>query len=147
MADPLSIVASSIAIISFGLSTCNGLMNYYDAWKAFDEQIANAFAKIESLASTLKTLQELLNKLSFDPNPAAKDVGRSIIACYGGMQKLQKKLEKFRTNPLPKDIKMKFRKIGLRTWYPFQKDTLKELLNTVKDLYTGLSGALHVLEM
>jgi len=89
----------------------------------------------------------LLNKLSYDPNPAARDVGRSIIACYDGMQKLQKKLEKCRTNPLPKDMKMKLRKIDLRTWYPFQQDTLKKLLNTVKDLHTVLSGALHVLEM
>ena len=95
MADPLSITASAAGLVSFGLTVCSGLLDYYNACK---DQPSDVSEMCDSLAA-LKKMFELLDEKIRHPLLNRKSVDlvtESIISCAAGVQGLQSRLDKIR---------------------------------------------------
>ena len=64
MADTVSVAGSAVGVISLAITTCQGVISYYDSWETQDQNISDAKRKIERLQSSLSALEEILPKIS-----------------------------------------------------------------------------------
>lgn len=148
MGDPFSVAGSAVGVISLGLSVCQGLLAYYGPFKAYDEQIHDVSNRITTFDSTLKVLQDVLanTQVFFTPMTAqsATVALDSIFNCQEGLERLSKTLDKCKntsTSFLGSQIPTN------RILYPFKRDTLMALLETVSWLQAHLNTSLQILNM
>lgn len=147
MSDPFSGAGSAVGVISLGLAACQGLLAYYGPFKAYDEQINDVSNRIRSFDSTLKALQDVLaNGQAFSSLTAqsAAVTLDSIFNCQEGLERLSKMLDKCKsTNTTLLGSKIPINRI----LYPFKRDTLIALLETVSWLQAHLNTSLQILNM
>lgn len=149
MADPFSVAGSAVGVISLGLTVCQGLLAYYGPLKAFHEQIDEVAYRMAASDSILKALQHVLTNahVLFDSEtaPSAAVAIDSILSCQEGLNKLGRMLEKCDKTKLasssvgPKRID--------RLLYPFRRDTLMALVESMSYLQANLSTSLQLLNM
>lgn len=60
MADPLSFTGTAVGIVSLVLSVWNGLLQYYSAWKDFDNDVLDIYNRLEDLSKTFKLLGSVI---------------------------------------------------------------------------------------
>jgi hypothetical protein len=150
MADPFSAAGGAVGVISLGLTVCQGLLAYYGPFKTFHEQIDEIASRVSSLDGILNALQRVLinaHVLSNPPTAQSTAVAiDSIICCHNGLQRLRKMLEKCQnkkpaSNLLGSNIQVN------RMLYPFRRDTLVTLMETMNWLQSNLSTSLQILNM
>jgi len=148
MGDPFSVAGSAVGVISLGLTVCQGLLAYYGPFKAYDEQIHDVSNRITSFDSTLKALQDVLANAQVLSSPLTAQSATvaldSIFNCQEGLEKLSKMLDKCKstsTSFLGSKIQIN------RILYPFKRDTLMALLETVSWLQAHLNTSLQILNM
>lgn len=140
MGDPLSIAASAAGLVTFGLSVCSGLLDYYNAWKDQPSDVSRMCESLGALNKTLELVDErirhpLLNRKSVDR------VTESIISCAAGIQMLGSKLDKIHNAKPGMSAHLQ------RAQYPFQRKTLEKLLRTISDLRSNLGLATSTLQL
>jgi hypothetical protein len=150
MADPLSVAGSAVGIISLGLTVCQGLLAYYGPFKSFHDQIDEVICRIAALDGILKVLQDVfmddhIISTSLTAQSAAVAVD-CILRCSEGLHRLKKTLEKCTStkstnNPFRSKIQIN------RMLYPFRRDTLMALLETMSWLQANLNTSLQILNM
>jgi hypothetical protein len=150
MADPFSAAGGAVGVISLGLTVCQGLLAYYGPFKTFHEQIDEVACRVSSLDGILNALQGvLINARILSNSPTAQSTAiaiDSIISCHNGLQRLRKMLEKCRNtrpgnNLLGSNIQIN------QMLYPFRRDTLITLMETMNWLQANLSTSLQILNM
>jgi hypothetical protein len=143
MAEPLSVASGVAGIVSLGLTACQGLLNFYNFYKAYDNDIRNTTSKIQSLTNMLEALERLVKDDGFNNAETGSYmmlVTDSIVSCRHGMRKLDEVLDKCnRNNPcgVSKDNWFRTKMI-----YPFRQNTLMTLNNTIAGLQHNLDTAL-----
>jgi ankyrin repeat domain-containing protein 50 len=149
MSDPLSIAGGAVGVISLGIQVIQGLVTYLQEWKSQDADIATTVLHLEDLKRTLEHLNSVLN----DSNMPTENTGllqhleQLARRVEGGIDELQAALSKFRKNA-PSEEKLARIKVVFRSFqYPFKKDVLKSLINTVRDMRLNLSTALQILNL
>jgi len=82
-----------VGVVSLGLQVCRGLVDYYDSWKSYSEDIAATHGYLKGLQKALGLLKESLKS---HPPPANLEAAakESIAACEEGVGRLEKKLRK-----------------------------------------------------
>lgn len=93
MAEALGVASGVVGIISFGISICQGLLTYYNAFRDSEEDIGQMCPSMENVAKTLLAIDLTLHHGSLDQNIIAV-VESSIDLCTQGLQTLAKKLDK-----------------------------------------------------
>jgi hypothetical protein len=58
----MEVAASAVGVASLGIQVCQGLLAYYDAWKAYDHDIASTYNAITDLRDTLTILETTLQQ-------------------------------------------------------------------------------------
>lgn len=151
MGDPLSVAGGAAGVVSLGLTVCQGLLAYYRPFKSFQEEIDNVTCRIETLDGILKTLQSIL--LVNAPVLAASSTDEpvhtavdSIQRCKRGVQALEKMLEKCTKTTSPAN-RFTAKPQSSRILYPFRRETLMTLIETISWLHTSLNTALQALGM
>ena len=91
-------------------------------------------------------MQESLGRPGLDPARAER-AGRRLASCINGLHKLQKKLSKLQSHPLPSGFRQKAWAEVQRSLYPFKQSTLAKLRELVGDLRKQLSLALQLLHL
>ena len=142
----MDVAGSAVGIASLGVQVCQGLLSYYDGWKAYKTDISTAYDYIADLCKTFTLLQESLNRVGPDPAKAQR-VATCLNSCVDGLEKLQKKLRKLQTHTIPSGFRQKAWNELQRSFYPFRESTLAKLRETVKELQNRLSLALQVLQL
>lgn len=140
MADPVSVV-------SLALTVCQGLLSYYSGWNAQGEEVRNVYTKIEGLKDSLNILQQSFSRLGSSQPVVTANVAKSVDACKDGVERLNEMLQKCQRNPAPTNIKEKLRALGEKSLFPFRRDTLKTMENTVRYLQENLHTAVQGLQM
>jgi ankyrin repeat domain-containing protein 50 len=144
--DPLSIASASAGLLSLGLTVCNGLLEYYSAWKGAEGDVAKMYLAIQALTKSLILIKSAVDHKEFNRNIVAQ-VEESITSTRAGIDSLKKKLDKIRISS-PEDGWREKSKVHLgRTLFPFKESTLVKLKEVSNELRDNLSLALNVLQM
>ena len=146
MADPLSVASSAVGVISLAITTCQGVISYYNSWETQDQSIGDAKGKIERLCSSLSALEEILPKISSSSTIAA-EVEQCVLSCKEGTARLQKFLRKCRENAAPLNFRDRLQDCRQRAIFPFRQSSLDSLREIVRDLEDSLGTALQVLQL
>ena len=143
MAD---ILGTAVGVVSLGIQVCNGLVQYYSAYKDYDENVKTTVSQIEDLSNILTVLQSTLHARVPDP-VQLKIVEDSIASCSNGIGVLKKKLEKVKNVESPPTLREYLKSQARRMIYPFKESTLAKLRETVSELRQNLGLAIHTLQL
>lgn len=146
MADPFSVAGSAVGVLSLAITTCQGVLSYYNSWDTQDQNISDAKGKIERLRSSLSALEEVLPKLS-SSSVSAANVEQSVLCCKEGTVRLENFLEICRKNPAPLSLIDKIHIFRKKAIFPFRQSSLDSLREIVRDLEDSLGTALQVLQI
>ena len=146
MADPFSVAGSAVGVISLAITTCQGVISYYNSWDIQDQSISDAKEKIERLRSSLSALEEILPKIA-SSSAIAAEVDQCVLSCREGTARLQKFLGKCRENAAPLNFRDILRDCRQRAVFPFRQTSLDTLKKIVRDLEDSLGTALQVLQL
>jgi hypothetical protein len=147
MGDPLSVTGPAVGIVSLGLTVCQSLISYYGPWSAYDEEISELARKAEGLKTTLQTVQGTLEKFESTEMIQTKEVQTRIMPCIEALQRLEKEIEKCKKSQSPSNFRDKLQAIRKRVLYPFKRETLLWLRNTVEGLQANLNTTFQVLQL
>ena len=68
----LGAAASAVGIASLGIQVCQGVLQYYNDWKGYEEDIATVCSTTIGLRESFGLLSSTLECLSLDPNQESK---------------------------------------------------------------------------
>ena len=142
----LSLSSAAAGLISLGITVCHGLLEYYRSWKDAEDRVAHMYASIEALTETFRLLESAVGPKVFS-RASVQKVEESIRSAEGGLQSLQKKLNKIRLAPLQPGWKAKGTVQLRRTMFPFKESTLAKVKELGIELRQELSLALDVLQI
>lgn len=143
MADPLSVTASAIGIVTFGLAVCKRVSEIYESARDSRDSVRSLCESINTLEKTLTILQNALGKSQL-LGDAAQSARECVIRCEGGLTLLGKKLDKI--SRLSSDPAALTVEIFVR--YAFREKTITKLNTRVhRDLLTHLVVAIEILNL
>lgn len=149
MGDPLSITASAAGIISLGITVCQGLIDYCQAFAGQDRNVRVVVQNLQGLERSLTLLRDSLTH-----RPDLLDLVRPyIVTLKGRIDNLQPILDRFRENVSSENVsglhalKEKMKTTTQRSLYPFKKGTISELQETVRQAQDNLILALQVVQV
>lgn len=149
MSDPLSVAGGAAGVVSLGLTVCQGLLAYYRPFKSFQEEIDNVTCRIEALEGILKALQNVLfanaSVLASSDEPVNSAVD-SILRCQKGLRTLEKTLKNCSATKVPQNS-FGSKLQTSRILYPFRRETLMSLMETITWLQENVNTTLNVLGM
>ena len=141
--DPLSVTASAIGIITFGLAICKQVSEIYESAKDSRDDVRALWESTNTLKKTLTILQNVLGQSQL-LGDAAQSARACVIRCEGGLILLGKKLDKI--NRLSSDPATLT--VGIFVRYAFREKTIAKLNTRVhRDLLTHLLVAIESLNL
>lgn len=144
MGDPLSIIASAGGIISLGITVCQGLIDYC---QAFAGQYRDVRVVVQDLQDLEKSLTSLRDSLTHRP-----DLLNLVLPCIdrlkGRIDDLRPILGRFEKKVSEQHaFKDKVKAATQRTLYPLKKGTFSKLRDTVRQAQDNLKLALGVVQV
>ncbi|THV64647.1 hypothetical protein D6D28_09746 [Aureobasidium pullulans] len=146
-------LGTAVGVISLGIQVLEGIVDYYGAYKDYGDDIASLCTSSVALLQTLQYLQVQLDRKGSTPDDFRAHILASIYQCNDGLQRLRKKLNKIKAEPMPADgnllrnIQRQATNQLRKATYPFKCSTLAKLRETVQDLRDNLSLALQALDL
>lgn len=145
MAEPFSVAGSAVGVVSLGLTVCQGLIKYFSEWKSRESDVHAAIDQINGLTQTLELLQARLAKLPGGHETVTANVESRIASCGEGIENLSRYLDKCHTFGTQADWKGKMRASKKQLFYPFRREALQDVKQTLRDLQQNLETALEPL--
>jgi hypothetical protein len=146
MAEALGVASGVAGLISLGVSVCQGILTYYNAFRDFQEDIDQMCVSMENVARTLLAISLTIRQGHFDQNIIAM-VESSINLCTQGLHTLAKKLNKIRSTQADSTLRTRLENTKRRLLYPFKESTLAKLREICHDLKTNLGLAIDALNV
>jgi len=144
MADPFSLTANAVGVISLGITICQGLIDYC---QAFAGQYRDVRVVVQDLQDLEKSLTLLRDSLTHQPD-LFNLVLPYIDRLKGRIDDLQPILGKFGKNVSGQHaFKDKVKTATQRALYPFKKEMISELRDTVRQAQDNLTLALGVVQV
>ncbi|CAD6576467.1 MAG: hypothetical protein ASARMPREDX12_007895 [Alectoria sarmentosa] len=135
-----------IGAISFGITVCQSLLDYYGSWKDAPEDVARTCASVEELLKTLRLLGIAIKYKNHNSEIVIQIQG-SIESVEKTLRNIEKKLEKLRVVVLPNGWRDKAKAQLWRALYPFKESTLAKLRELCNEARDNLSLALDLLQI
>ncbi|RYP70407.1 hypothetical protein DL769_004969 [Monosporascus sp. CRB-8-3] len=141
--DGLSIAESVAETILLGIQVTQSLVDFYSAYKT--QGVAYTIKKLEHLLSVLEILRSQLANRRFraDEQDLLKNIEGSIETCDECIQELR--CETAKLEGKADGIRATARTAAYRVAYPFRQSTLQKLGESIDEIASHLSLALHVL--
>ncbi|CAN9363226.1 unnamed protein product [Alternaria alternata] len=135
---------TAVGVVSLGIQVCEGILKYYRDWRGYEEDIQEAYTRIDDLAKTFALLHAELQTV---PQKAFAIRAQECLAtCQDGIQQLEKKLKKVHKDA-PAGLRQRAQVGGLRLMYPFRKSTLEKLKEIAQGLMQQLNLALQIIHL
>ena len=147
MSDPLSVLSGAAGIISLGITTCQSLITYYQAWDAWEDDVHGALQDVEDASKFLNLLKARIDKLSADQADIVSQAHTVRARISEAIKKLGDIQNKCKAIPAQNGEQHKWRNYSRRSLYPFKKSTLRELRDAVRQAQEGLTSLLQLLQM
>jgi hypothetical protein len=139
------VAGSAVGIISLGIQVCQGLVQYYGAWKDAPKDVSTMCKSVESLAKSLRMLQDNIKSKGV-PTNVEMNVENSIDDCTDDIKELQDELIKVQEMK-GSSIWSKVHGQARRLLYPFREGTLLKLRGIISNIRENLSLAVDVLHL
>lgn len=144
-----STAASAAGLVSLGIQTLQGLIEYYSAWKDYHEDVVSTLNSLSTQKGILLLLLDSIQSDHFHPDIKIS-VSQSIASCQHGIDTLGRKLAKIKSTPMESRSSGMLNKLQgstARLLYPFKQSTLMKLRETVTEMRSNLKLALSALQM
>ncbi|KAL3459079.1 hypothetical protein BJX64DRAFT_279473 [Aspergillus heterothallicus] len=142
MTDPFSISAGVVGVVSLGLTVSHGFMSFYGPWKSYDEEVQDFTAKLDGLQNILKVLQGFIldedEELVLASDQYKKLVSTNLASCKEACRRLEDMLKQCTSTGCSPFVKKHDWLRLKRVAYPFKKETLVTLSQTVSGLQDNL---------
>jgi ankyrin repeat domain-containing protein 50 len=146
----IGVAAAVVGILGFGVQVCEGLWDYYSAYKDQDETVAKMLNSAALLKATCKILHSTTTDLEGKPFPkeSVDNVKKSVENCNDDLSRLKKKLDKLKEyqTPTVKGFKGWLARTG-KSLYPFRESTLIKLREIIDESVGNLELALETLNL
>jgi hypothetical protein len=123
-------------------------MSFYGPWKSYDEEIQDFAGKLDGLQNILKSSEGfILNEddLGLASDQHKKLVLSNLTTCQASCRRLEEMLGKCKSTDCSPFVRKHDWLRSRRAAYPFKKETLVTLSQTVSGLQDNLSLALQLL--
>lgn len=146
MSDPLSISASVVGILSFGIQVTQGVFNYYDAFRNQHSDVHKILDKTHNLLDLFDHLKEHLTGQRFrqEDQRLVKSIEEAIDSCEECIAELDDELNKFKEKKI-EGISAAARTTTRRLAYPFRKGTMQNLEEDVDSIAKQITQTLGLL--
>jgi hypothetical protein len=130
MADPFSVSAGVVGVVSLGLTLGQGFARYYGPWRDYDDELRGFTTKVDGLLSTLRLLNGFLSpqpNLQLPSDQYRLLVLDNLESCKEACELLEKMLEECKSSSPSASSSSAPRKrdwLLLKMAFPFKKDTL-----------------------
>jgi hypothetical protein len=145
MADPLSIAGTAVGILSLGIQVCGGLFQYYAQFRGLHADIDDILGRVENLEGILRGLEPLIRRYESGDGKAPSQLQLALTACEKALQRLKGISEKCYNTKGAKGLQERITLVRRRILWPFKKETLRELQDTLNGFQDNLSLALQSL--
>ena len=141
----LSVASGVAGLLSLGITTCNGIIAYYDSWKGADQTITHLFESAEGLLGTLQLLDRVLAE-PYTKEDLVQRVKQHVQASEQSLRALATRLAKVRNCVDGNDWRGRSWARIKGSLYPFKESTLVKMKERCNDLRNDLSLALSILQ-
>lgn len=144
MPDPLSVAASAAGIASLGIQVCQGLIAYLRLIEGRKQEVSHGLREIQTLVSMFYSLNNIL------PQVDQRGVANSVIIqqCLKDSEKslleFQQLLIKLRGPENQAGIREMMKEAGRLLTFPFCKEKLASLRDTLQRLLDNLNSAINI---
>ncbi|CAN9388993.1 unnamed protein product [Alternaria alternata] len=135
---------TAVGVVSLGIQVCDGILKYYRDWRGYEEDIQEAYTRIDDLAKTFALLHDELQTVS--QKAFAIRAQECLATCQDGIQQLEKKLKKVHKDA-PAGLRQRAQVGDLRLMYPFRISTLEKLKEIAQGLMQQLNLALQIIHL
>ncbi|TGO51919.1 hypothetical protein BOTNAR_0340g00030 [Botryotinia narcissicola] len=159
--EAIGTISNIAGILSAGIQVCEGLINYYNAWKSSKKESADMIKSIEGLLMNFALLKAVLQSPAFD-KAMTITVESKILDCEDSIAELGDELKKVmvckpsvanvddfiaRKNHDNQGFRDKMTEQGRRILYPFRKSTLMRLQESIEHVRSNLVFAMDILNL
>lgn len=159
--EAIGTISNIAGILSAGIQVCEGLINYYNAWKGSKKENADMIKSIEGLLTNFAILKAVLQSPAFD-KAMTITVESKILDCEDSIAELGDELRKVmvckpsvvnvddliaRKNDGNQGFRDKMTEQGRRILYPFRKSTLMRLQESIEHVRNNLVFAMDILNL
>lgn len=137
---------TAVGVVSLGIQVCQGLLAYYEKWKSYGSDIADAYTAIADLEKTFALLGDTLQDKALDQERVSR-VGECLQSCEDALATLSAEAQKLQPDAKPSKLTQKIKKEVLRLQYPLKAETLVKLKNTVAEIQSRLQIAVQILQL
>ncbi|KAK4178755.1 FAD dependent oxidoreductase-domain-containing protein [Triangularia setosa] len=152
----MEVAGAVVGVISLGIQAAQCLVQYYTTVKDQKTDTARTISKLNRLLSILNSLDGNIKARKFQPEEQilVKTIQGAIQECEEYILELGEEAKKLTAPAVPKrltrtassNIEAFARTAARRVTYPFRRDTLQKLDETVDEICAGLILALQVVQ-
>ncbi|KAH7094354.1 hypothetical protein FB567DRAFT_1767 [Paraphoma chrysanthemicola] len=143
MGDPFSVAGTAVGITSLGIQTCQILHRYYSQYRGHHDDIEAVLKQVEGLQGILRGLEQVKGRIEIDNHEPSSQLHMALLACQDALKKLESMALKCQAEKDPGDVQARIRAVLKRSAWPFRKDTLADLRDTLSRFQDNVSLALH----
>ncbi|KAJ5730501.1 uncharacterized protein N7483_005009 [Penicillium malachiteum] len=137
------VATGALGLVSVGIQAFSGILDYYQAYKDFDDDIAQILLQAGILRATLCQLDEKLRVLQSPKSPLTPQAECAVVSiqhCEHGINRVNTQLEKCRSSLRSEPVSKARHRLD-RMLYPFRKEKLKELLKILDSLRGNINNS------
>ncbi|KAH7084703.1 hypothetical protein BKA63DRAFT_1377 [Paraphoma chrysanthemicola] len=143
MGEPFSVAGTVVGISSLGIQTCQILHRYYSQYRGHHEDIKLVLNQVEGLQGILTGLEQVKERIERDNHDPSSQLQMALQVCKDVLKKLKAMALKCQAEKDPSDAQARIRAVLKRSAWPFKKDTLVDLRDTLSRFQDNLSLALQ----
>ncbi|KAJ5621498.1 hypothetical protein N7528_006281 [Penicillium herquei] len=143
------VATGALGLVSVGIQAFSGILDYYQAYKDFDDDISQILLQAGILRSTLWQLDEKLRLLQSPKSPLTPQAECAVVSiqhCEHGINRVNSQLEKCRSSLRSEPVPKARHRLD-RMLYPFRKEKLKELLKILDSLKANINNSVGMVHL
>ena len=139
----MSIASAVAGFVSLGITVCNGLIQYYNQWSDFPDDVRGLVDDLERFGRFQEHFKAMMDDGTFH-DTLTQEAAAEASRLEDAVKNLQKKLQKIKANNQPKTIRDKTAWHARRMIYPFRESTIMKLRETVQGAMESIMAVVNL---
>jgi len=147
MSDPFSVTGSAVGVISLGLTVCQGLISYYEAWNSQEQEVCSALNDLLAVTKALALVEARAKDGGAVSEEAIVHLQGVIMSTKEAVEELDHILSKCKKQAPISSVRQRIQSTSRGLLYPFRQATLQRLQRAVKGTQQNIALALQILQL